>query len=301
MGEDWNFQDVEKHFFVYLERVDNTDWLAPLNLAPLPERTTPDRLLKVLYENLRNSAHAATVPYFTALHGAFEGRSRATRTLIEAAKQGQRELIAAAVTILDDHKSSIDGSFAVFKALHEKGYLDGAIRSLLGQTAANIWGVFETFTLDLLMELLRADLKFLREIAQVARKGVPWGLKPAELLRSIEQQLLADPALSVADAVQPLSDTSINLNAARHFFGAIFQAHPDVAAALGAQELTVLSARRHLLMHRAGIVDAKYQAESGDTSPLGTGITITPSDLVSYFKAVVRAGAALKDAANQRL
>jgi hypothetical protein len=51
------------------------------------------------------------------------------------------------------------------------------------------------------------------------------------------------------------------------------------------------------MVHRAGVVDALFQKETGNTTPLGTKLRITPSELKTFMILVGRAGGELIQAA----
>ena len=79
-----------------------------------------------------------------------------------------------------------------------------------------------------------------------------------------------------------------------------FRAEPELYTLLHADPLRVLSARRHLLMHRAGIVDQKYLDESGETIATGSSLAVTPFDVSSGIKSAVEAATAMARAAEAR-
>jgi len=79
----------------------------------------------------------------------------------------------------------------------------------------------------------------------------------------------------------------------RRLFGRIFPQRSDLGTLLHATSLTVLSERRHLLMHRAGTIDDSYIKKNGEDVPVGNSLIVTPRDVVCGFRTVVETGACL--------
>jgi hypothetical protein len=80
----------------------------------------------------------------------------------------------------------------------------------------------------------------------------------------------------------------------------LFPTDATVTARLG-RPLDIPAARRHLLVHRAGVVDQKYLTQSKESLPLGNTLTVTPQNLRDTFRTVVEAAEALAAAADRRL
>ena len=54
-------------------------------------------------------------------------------------------------------------------------------------------------------------------------------------------------------------------------------------------DLWMLNQRRHLIVHRRGIVDEAYLGKTSDSAPLGLPLQPTSKELESYITAVERA------------
>ena len=59
--------------------------------------------------------------------------------------------------------------------------------------------------------------------------------------------------------------------------------------ALSDRDLWLLFQRRHLIVHRRGIVDSAYIAATGEDLLVGTEMSITPRDFEIYINAVLGA------------
>jgi hypothetical protein len=74
-----------------------------------------------------------------------------------------------------------------------------------------------------------------------------------------------------------------------------------VDAALNDNALWLLCQQRHLIVHRRGIVDAKYVESTGASAVLGELIEINPDNLESYMEKVVSTGQSILSAANKHV
>ncbi len=74
---------------------------------------------------------------------------------------------------------------------------------------------------------------------------------------------------------------------------------PDVEAALGGQDLWVLCQQRHLIVHRRGVLDARYLEKTGEARQIGQRLVVTPAEFESQIDGVVNAGRVLLIAAGK--
>lgn len=159
------------------------------------------------------------------------------------------------------------------------------------------WAAFETFSSDTFRLLFTSDLARLQQVAAAQAKGTPWSDVPKRLLRWIQDQMQANPTLTKEDAFDSFASLpSMTLRAARHFCQIVFPFDASLLASINAAELSKLSARRHLLMHAAGIVDQEYLNNSGEVLPLRSQLFVTPRELALGFRAVSAASKALATA-----
>ncbi len=73
----------------------------------------------------------------------------------------------------------------------------------------------------------------------------------------------------------------------------LFPAARDTKTILLKRGLWLLYQRRHLIVHRRGIVDERYRTESGEALPLGAELRVKPDELESSLKLAVQFGAEL--------
>lgn len=295
----WTFAEMRKHFFVYMEQIGTADLLDPLRNTP-PNNARVALLTATLHRNLKATAFAASTSFYAAQMGAATARTDSIKVLVDKATASTREAtLHAALSLLADPAAFIGHSFETMKTMHDTQLLSVAFQTLLRQSTAMTWAAFETFTLDLLTSLFAADLKFLRAITAVQTNKDPWSNTPTRLLTWIEDELKAKRVPTAAEGIDSYPDIlSINIRALRHLFGIVFAGDPHLLASIGSPLLSKLSAQRHLLMHRAGVVNQEYLDKSGERMAIGTDLVVTPADLVQSFQAVAHAGAALAKAAD---
>ncbi len=70
-------------------------------------------------------------------------------------------------------------------------------------------------------------------------------------------------------------------------FNVIFPNHSDLRSQLANPELWMLWKRRHLIVHKRGIVDASYLSTTSDTAEIGSRLKIT-GDYIHRCLALVR-------------
>jgi hypothetical protein len=299
MTTPWTFQDAKEHFFIYVERIGASDLLHELRTAPIASHPDVERIASRLYRNLRSTAHAASAPHRTALLGTFQGRGSSIQKLIDtAAADGTIDTLSSAVTLLNTSADSIGQAFEALRTIHQKQLVPEAFQALLRQGTIMAWAAFETFSFDMFRLLFTSDLARLQQVAAAQAKGTPWSDTPKRLLRCIQDQVRADPTLAKEAAFDGFGSLpSMNLRATRHFGQTLFPTDTSLLSSINTTELSKLSARRHLLMHAAGIVDQEYLNNSGEVLPLRSELSVTPRELARGFRAVSVAAKAFAVAA----
>ena len=68
---------------------------------------------------------------------------------------------------------------------------------------------------------------------------------------------------------------------------------PAVARMLDDRQLWLLARQRHLIVHRRGIVDSLYVENTGDNRPIGSLLTLAPSEVVQQVLLVQGVGLAI--------
>ena len=76
-------------------------------------------------------------------------------------------------------------------------------------------------------------------------------------------------------------------------YSVLFPYSGDLLERLNDPDLWLLYQRRHLLVHRRGIVDQTYLDNTSDTAPINGPLLLKPKDFEVHFKVVLSAGEAL--------
>ncbi len=173
-------------------------------------------------------------------------------------------------------------------ALHAPGVEEAAAELLLqGEVLA--WAAFENLVRSLFEAIINSEPARVLVILKdpVARKRLPEGF-------SIDA--LADAGFDVSTSLGTLlagrQDFS-DLRTARALLPPATRAAQAAATALADERLWVLSQRRHLIVHRRGVMDEQYLEAVDEQGPVGSRLVATPTELESHLEAVVRAGAKL--------
>lgn len=165
--------------------------------------------------------------------------------------------------------------------------VSSAARELLRQSAVLCWGALEVLARDIFVLYINAN------------PGAASGLldhpstKGRFDVKGISIDVLAshgfDLSTRMGDVLLQHQDLA-ELGAIKDVYQVLF---PDARAlhlALGARGLWLLNQRRHLIVHKRGIVDARYLGRTGDKAQLGAVLNILPSELKDYLKLVRDAG-----------
>ncbi|WAC73532.1 hypothetical protein OU995_01925 [Roseateles sp. SL47] len=76
----------------------------------------------------------------------------------------------------------------------------------------------------------------------------------------------------------------------------LFERPPSLVQALEDDAVYLLGKSRHLLVHRAGHVDSKFERETASRWKAGMVLTISANELAGYARAVVAVAEAAVDA-----
>jgi len=171
----------------------------------------------------------------------------------------------------------------------QQGLLDGA-SELLRQGVILLWSAFEVFFRDVFeLHLNRKPTRIKALISQPdTRKRFDAEKLPLETLMDYGFDISAKLG-SILLTRQDFSD----LRAIKTVYRVIFPSAGNLIASLGSRDLWVLFQRRHLIVHRRGVVDKGYIDETGESLPVGSQIAITPASLENDLKVVLSCGEAL--------
>lgn len=158
-----------------------------------------------------------------------------------------------------------------------------AASELLLETVVMIWGAFENLISELVRHLLNSNPKFAIAVIshESAKRYFP---------KTVSLEALAEHNFSLSDSMGDYLSLSRNVDALplmRSVFQAIFPASEPLHRLAGDSEMWKLWQRRHLIVHRRGIVDFHYVQKSGDNVAVGQKLVIE-SDYIETATQMIR-------------
>jgi hypothetical protein len=168
--------------------------------------------------------------------------------------------------------------------------LESAAQELLQQGLVLLWSAFEVLCRDMFEALLNADPAKVRELINhpATRKRFEVERLPLDAL--VQHGFdLSGRLGSVLVGQQDFSD----LPTVKAVYAVLFPNGSDLNQALAHRGLWTLYQRRHLVVHRRGVIDQAYLDATGDASCLGTRLAVSPSDFSGALGVIVAAGTAM--------
>lgn len=176
---------------------------------------------------------------------------------------------------------------ARLKALQEEPESLAAARELTRQGVVLVWSAVEVLARDSFVFLLdRRPILAERLLADQANRKrfsvdrIDWQTLAAydyDLSENLETFLISKADLTSVPAI-------------REAYGALFPSATDLRKMLADRRLWDLCQKRNLIVHRRGIVDQQYLANTGDTLPLGADLWIPPSEVEDLLEAALHIG-----------
>jgi hypothetical protein len=271
---------------------------APLN-SPCDDiaENAPDVLLscaRAFAKNVRGLCAALTLPYYLSVSGEVRRRyqqfysAEKIRSLKSDYVGDAREIANAKFSEhMEDPKVTLtamtharDHLFQLAEADDE--VVEGAVE-LLRQGVVLTWGSFEVFVSDAVMALVNADAAL---ALRVCRSQTPAIRKLASVDVPLEAVLVAGGDLRGRIAEIIFDEGHIDsLPLMKSLLDELFPSDAALRDAFGSRILWTLFQQRHLIVHRRGVVDAKYREATGDDLPLGSELRLTHDDVRSYLDA----------------
>jgi hypothetical protein len=290
----WTGKEVLQRFFVHIEQNGPSDLLWPLNSSARPHYVILKDPVAVFETNLLAISRATTTPFYVAMMASQSEKARIVQEMVARAKAGDTPAAVEALKILNNSpKAILDAPIDVFQTMHDNSFLLDSFAALYAQAAVLVWGTLEALLFDCSAELFTRKPPLLNALASVGEQI--WGRNPARVVLQLRGPGAAAGGVVPVAAFKALSFSTVQLDRLKPITSLL-----DPSGHLGAQTdtpvLRMLEGRRHLLVHKGGIVDQKYLTDTGDSLPLGSRITIGPLDLEAYFRAVAAAGLKFADA-----
>jgi hypothetical protein len=252
--------------------------------------------------NINSATRAASIPYtltnasttqrtFDRFHTAERirakpiGESRLTDEL-------EREAYEKSDAKMDKFLKSDAGVAEIVDAviwslakLSEDAEFQLAAQELLSNTTVMVWGAFEAFVSDALTVFLNLNPKLASTLLSDGRTKKHFSEPSIEAIESCG----FDVSGSMGKLL--LGERGIDrLPVIKDVFQTLFPTHSDLHATMKKDGLWLLWQRRHLLVHKRGLVDAVYLKQTGDKQPVGARLRISGSYLDEILKLVSDAG-----------
>ena len=190
----------------------------------------------------------------------------------------------------EDGQDSLIADTCAFLLASLKHGLQAAAHELLQQGLVLLWSAFEVLYRDTFEIMLNQDPRKVRALIgdPSTRKRFEAERLPLDVLANYGFNLSARLG-TVLVGQQDFSD----LPTVKAVFAVLFPANSGLGHALADRQLWTLYQRRHVVVHRRGVVDQHYLDSTGETHSLGTLLTVAPADFENAFRVVVSAATAL--------
>jgi hypothetical protein len=214
---------------------------------------------------------------------------------IEEARE--REVYEKAMEQMAEFQQSEEGRNAII--LDISNFLLRSLKSEDLELAANeiirqgiilIWSAFEILFRDTFEQELNLDPSKARLLVEDVSTRKRFEADKFSLETLIQHRFdLSNKLGTILVGQQDFS----NLPAIRAVYSVLFGSSAELMRRLNQDDLWLLYQRRHLCVHRRGIVDQAYINNTNDDLPLGSPLVIIPQRFEEHFNVVLETGEAL--------
>jgi len=295
---------AQRHFFI---PIDETALFAKLDQAISGSLPVFAPLAKAFRHNLSAVISTVSVPFhliaahvqdlrFQQIHTA-----EAIRARIGMSDVSTEVLYREALPIARERFSQESGSpetirrwsDQILRELEQslgREDLARAASELLRQGSIGIWAAFEVLASDVFETLLNANP------SSAVQLLTHEGTKHLFQVKAIPLDTLSgydfDLSRSFGDILIRYRSVD-TIPVMKKVFGVLLPQSHKLTEALEQKDLWILNQRRHLIVHRRGIVDADYISKTGDSMAIGAELLITPDNLERYLNLTIDAGSEL--------
>jgi len=223
-------------------------------------------------ENIYGAVLALTLPYKIFL----ASRLMEVRKELEERQPGTDFNQYALVNPDLFPQASVQAVIRMGLFLDHNGTKHGA-EELLRQGALLFWNAFEILARDMFAETLNLYPAMVRRVIEAEQTK--------KLFKSSDIRLfdyLTDDCLDVTDRMGTILDSRNNVDTVykmKIVYDVLLPGATEVRRLLNTEDLRVLQERRHLIVHRRGIIDADYHARVPADGVVGQRVVIEPSDI----------------------
>jgi hypothetical protein len=289
------------------------DFLAPLISAQMLASDGFGGVANAFLRNIQAVLSTATVPFHLANASVQNLRLQAfgiaerirVRTLIsEGTTKEEAEQIATRnalkkfqAEVQTEAHSYGDQVLRHLQEAHRDEEFSQGAAELLGQCLVLTWSALEVLAQDTFIELLNAKPNLTSRLFADESAKKLFQLKSITIDTIVENDFdLSHRMGHVFVRSRPIDSIPVM----RTTFSVLLPDAAALNAALANPLLWTLNQRRHLIVHRRGIVDREYLEKTGESIDAGTTLNITATELEHYLRAVIEFGAELLDSAVAR-
>jgi hypothetical protein len=161
--------------------------------------------------------------------------------------------------------------------------VDSAAHELLRQSAVLCWGALEVMARDTFVVYINANPSAARMVLDHPSTRGRFDLK------ALSMDLLAIHGFNVStcmgDVLLQHQDLS-ELSAIKDVYGVLFPDAQVLHSTLSKRDLWLLNQRRHLIVHKRGVIDGRYCERTGEKAEPGSVLNILPLELKEYLRLV---------------
>ena len=302
------FQSRDRFIFgvppTFFEPFDQFDALEP------PIKT----IVLAFRYNLHSAAQVGSIPFqlthqavlnqrFNQIFTAERIRALPIEGLVEDGKDEASvrkradDLMASEVKNPEVVERFADETLAILDSHLRNGEFSESSNELLRQIVVMTWGAFEILFNDLVRYMLNTMVDLSSRLFEEKQ------YKDLILSKSALPEALRQHGFDLSKVMGDLFCDAANLDSLpqmRRTAELIFS-DPQLNVALKDEQLWTLAQRRHLIVHRRGIVDANYLAKTSGITELGGRLTFTASEVEASMFFVRGVGLALIKAAIETL
>lgn len=270
---------------------DTEELLGPLR-SFLKDNNHASPLVYEAVDGLQSVVLAASLPFQltndAVCQSMFDRKHIAARIRADDCEGADVKALAFAKTEMANFLASSEGvHFMRDEIVHElddrlsRANISAAAGELLVQTVVSTWGVFENFARSFIIDFINANPKMAQPILKSPDLKEYFG-RPA-----IDIQVIGEHGFDLTGIMGNVifhGKKLDSLSVIKKIMSALFK-DKTVTVALGG-DLWSLNQRRHLLVHKRGLVDEEYISQTGDKLVKGDRLTITSADVEKSVIAV---------------
>ena len=255
--------------------------------------------------NIDSATRAASIPYtltqastaqrkFDRFYAAESIRvlkkvSPDEKVTVELEREAYEKADAKMIEFVDSIEGAAEIRNAIVKSLADLSenveFRLGA-QELVSNTTVMVWGAFEAFVSDAMTVFLDLNPKLASALLSDSKTKKHFSGRVS--IEAIEGYGF-DVSGSMGNLL--LGERGIDsLAVIKDVFQTLFPTHSDLHATMKKDGLWLLWQRRHLLIHKRGLVDAAYLKQTGDKQPVGERLRISASYLDEILGLVSGAG-----------